>query len=97
MKLSIIVLLISFLICSCGGYNEGIIQKSEKGFLKFVGEIKTVTVAIDQGEEFLLDSKIEVYQVKPGKHTIKMYRNNNLILNRNVIVDNQTTMEIEIP
>jgi hypothetical protein len=97
MKLSIIILLISFLICSCGGYNEGIIQKSEKGFLKFVGDIKTVTLVIDQGEAFLLDPKIEVYQVKPGKHTIKMYRNNNLIVNRNVIVDNQTTMEIEIP
>ncbi len=97
MKLSMFIFLISFLFISCGGYNEGVVQKAEKGFLKFVGDINTVTVAIDEGEGFSLDPKIEVYQVKPGKHSLKVYRNNQLIVNRVVLVDNQTTMEIQIP
>ena len=97
MKFSMFIFLISFFFVSCGGYNEGVVQKAEKGFLKFVGDIKTVTVAIDEGEGFSLDQKIEVYQVKPGKHSIKVYRDNQLIVNRVVLVDNQTTMEIQIP
>ena len=97
MKMSMFILLISFLISACGGYNEGIIQKTEKGFLQFVGDIKTVTVSIDEGEEFPLDPKIEVYQVKPGRHIIKIFKNNKQIVNRAVIIDNQTTMEIQIP
>jgi hypothetical protein len=97
MKFSIPIILVSLFIISCGGYNTGIVQKTEKGFFKFVGNINSVTVAIDDGEGLSLDPKTEVYQVKPGKHSIKIYRNNQLILDRVVIVDNQTTMEIQIP
>jgi hypothetical protein len=97
MKFSIPIILVSLFIISCGGYNTGIVQKTEKGFFKFVGNINSVTVAIDDGEGLSLDPKTEVYQVKPGKHSIKIYRNNQLILDRVVIVDNQSTMEIQIP
>jgi hypothetical protein len=97
MKFSIPIILVSLFIISCGGYNTGIVQKTEKGFFKFVGNINSVTVAIDDGEGLSLDPKTEVYQVKPGKHSIKIYRNNQLILDRVVIIDNQTTMEIQIP
>jgi hypothetical protein len=97
MRYSLFILLVSSLFVSCGGYNEGIVQKEGKGFLKFVGNINAITVSIDEGKEFLLDPAIEVYQVKPGKHAVRMYRDNQLVLNRVVIVDNQTTMEIQIP
>jgi ABC-type antimicrobial peptide transport system permease subunit len=97
MKFSTLFLLFSFLFISCGGYNEGVLQKAEKGFIKFVGDTKTVTVAIDGAEGFTLDPKIEVYQVQPGRHTIKIFRNNELVVNRVVLVDNQVTMEIQIP
>jgi hypothetical protein len=97
MKFSIPILFIALFITSCGGYNEGIVQRAEKGFLKFVGDTKTAIVAIDDAEGFPLDSKTEVYQVKPGKHSIKIYKDNQLVVNRIVLVDNQTTMEIQIP
>jgi hypothetical protein len=38
-----------------------------------------------------------LYEVKPGRHAVKVYRNNELVVDRTVIVDNQTTFEVDIP
>lgn len=98
MKLYIPMLFISLLIVSCGGgYHDGIIQKSEKSYLKFTGEVRTATISIDEGEEFYADPMVELIEINPGKHTIKAFRNNKLILNRIIILDNKTTMEIQVP
>ena len=90
-----------FFACS-GGYVEGVSQKSEKGFLKFVGNTQSVTVSVDGKEAFPLvaakdSDKDVVYEVKPGNHQVKVFRNNQLIVDRVVYVDNQTTMEINVP
>ncbi|MDD8018709.1 MAG: hypothetical protein PHP42_10085 [Bacteroidota bacterium] len=96
MKQILMVLFFSFSIISCGGYNEGVIQKSERGQLKFVGNVLQASVSIDDGESFVLDKADVVYQIKPGTHVVKVYKNNQLVVNRNVFVDNGVTMEIEI-
>ncbi len=54
-------------------------------------------ISVDDGTQFSYDVKIDLYEVKPGRHTIKVYRNNQPIVDRVVIVDNQTTLEIEVP
>lgn len=98
MKSIFCLIFLSFFMASCGGgYHDGILQKAEKSYLKFTGEIRTATISIDDGEEFYPDPMVELLEVKPGKHTIKAFRNNQLILNRVVILDNKTTMEIQIP
>ncbi|MCF8378816.1 MAG: hypothetical protein K9H49_04510 [Bacteroidales bacterium] len=38
----------------------------------------------------------KVYQVAPGKHTIKVYKNGNLIINKVIFISNQETMEFEL-
>ncbi|MDP1675413.1 MAG: hypothetical protein Q8L88_01010 [Bacteroidota bacterium] len=96
MKQLVMLLFFSFVMLSCGGYNEGVIQKTEKGQLKFVGNVLQATVSIDDGETFVIDKVDIVYQIKPGTHSIKVYKNNALVVNRNVFVDNGVTMEIEI-
>jgi hypothetical protein len=82
---------------SCGGYNEGVLQKAEKGQLKFVGNILQTTISIDDGKPFAIDKKDVVYSIKPGIHSIKAYKNNQIVLEREVFIDNGITMEIEIP
>jgi hypothetical protein len=82
---------------ACGGYNEGIVQKSEKGYLKFTGNISQIVLKIDENIPFSYDIKNPLYQVKPGKHVIQVIRNDEVIVNRTVFVDNQVTMEIEVP
>jgi len=98
MKTLIAALIFSFTLISCGGgYTTGVIQKSEKGFLKFVGNKEAIMISVDNGTQFPYDKKIDLYEVKPGKHAVKVYRNNQIVVDRTVIVDNQTTFEIEVP
>ncbi|MEX2117266.1 MAG: hypothetical protein WEB37_10280 [Bacteroidota bacterium] len=88
-----------FFACA-GGYVEGVSQKSEKGFLKFVGNTQFATVSIDGKPAFSLAEDKEkdvVYEVKPGNRQVRVFRNNQLVVDRNVFVDNQATMEINIP
>lgn len=89
--------MLAFFFVACGGYNQGIVQQAEKGYLKFIGNTQDVKVVIDDGGEIALVDKNHVYQVKPGRHEVKAFRSGHLVLNRIVVLDNQTTMEIEIP
>ncbi len=97
MKRILTTILLSMLFAACGGYNEGIIQKSEKGFIKFTGNTTQIVLKIDDGTPFQYDIKNPVYQVKVGKHTVQVIRDDEVIVNRIVLIDNQTTMEIEVP
>lgn len=94
---SIIACAIVLLVVSCGGYNEGVVLKAEHAYLVFKGDTTAVTVSVDGGTAFALDAETQRYQIKPGKHEVKIYRNGNLVLAKTVILDNQITMEIEIP
>jgi hypothetical protein len=98
------------IIASCG-YKEGIIQPSDKSYLKFSGNVENVSVQIDNGEPFVLKSYItqsggqerkirpdkKLYQVSPGRHTIKIFRDGILIVDRILILDNNVIKEILIP
>jgi hypothetical protein len=92
-----IAVLLSVLFTACGGYNEGVVQKSEKGFLKFTGKTAQIAVKIDDGTPFNYDTKNPLYQVKPGKHLVQVIRSDEIIVNRTVFVDDQAILEIEVP
>lgn len=89
------------LVLSCG-HKEGIVQKSDKSFIQFTGNRTGVSVQIDAAEPFLLDgnttsSDKKLYQLSPGKHTLKAYRSGKLIVNRILWLDNNVTKEVRIP
>lgn len=93
-----------FLIAAClmvmlvaCGYQEGIVQKSDKGYLKFSGKTENVSVKIDGAEPFSLKDGDVVYKLTPGKHTVTVSRNGQVVIDRVLIIDNQVTKEVEIP
>jgi len=101
--------LMAFGFWGCG-FNEGIIQKQELGFLKFVGDSGDVVVQIDgdsriptgtagaaEGRNSVDVGENVVYQLPPGKHTIKVYRDGKLVVNRIVVLDNQVVTEVLVP
>ena len=92
-----VVLLASMFIVSCGGYTTGTIQKTEKGFLEFVGNPQGVMITIDEGTPFAYNPEIQLYSLAPGKHSVKVSRNNLLLVDRAIFLDNQVTMEIDVP
>ena len=100
----IILLLLGILILHACGYQEGIVQKGEKSFIKFAGNLENVSVQLDDMNQFVLKSGSEsgtddnkLYQVSPGKHVLKVYRDGNLIINRILFLDDQATAEVIIP
>jgi len=97
MKTIVVAIIFSMALISCGGYTSGTIQKTEKGFLKFVGNKEATMISVDNGDRFPYDMKIDLYEVRPGRHTIRVYRDNQIVVDRIVIVDNQTIFEIEVP
>jgi uncharacterized lipoprotein YajG len=104
MMKKIILLLLGILILHACGYQEGIVQKGEKSFIKFAGNLENVSVQLDDMNQFVLKSVSEsgaddnkLYQVSPGKHVLKVYRDGNLIINRILFLDDQATAEVIIP
>lgn len=96
MKHCIQIIIIIALIVGCGGYNTGTIQKAEKGFIKFSGNTFDIKVSIDNGTQFAIEKTVDQYELTPGKHFVKVYRDNKLLVDRVIIIDNQTTFEIEV-
>ena len=96
MKMTIIsIALLLFMGCA---YNTGIVQRAEKSYLQFIGNSEGVSVIIDENNAFgLSTTKDTLYQLNQGKHTLKIYRNNNLIVARIIFLEDQETMEIIIP
>jgi hypothetical protein len=103
----VILLLLGILILHACGFQEGIVQRAEKSFIKFSGNWADVSVQIDDMNQFVLKSGADsekssgddnkLYQLSPGKHSIKVYRDGNLIVNRILFLDNQATAEVIIP
>jgi hypothetical protein len=98
-KLYLSVLCAIFLF-SCG-YQTGVIQKAEKGYIQFLGnwDLDEVIVKIDDREPFKpkpSDTKT-LYEISPGKHSIQILRNNKLVVDRMIFLESQATYEVKIP
>ena len=91
----IVLLLVGSLIFACG-YTTGTIQKAEKSFIVFSGNLENVKIHIDELEPFIPSSG-KHYEMAPGKHTLLVYREGKLLLNRIIILENQVITEIKVP
>lgn len=91
----IVLLLVGSLIFACG-HTTGTIQKAEKSFIVFSGNLENVKIHIDELEPFIPSSG-KHYEMAPGKHTLIAYREGKLLLNRIIILENQVTTEIKVP
>jgi hypothetical protein len=94
------------------GRREGVVQKPDASYLHFTTLDKenyksTLSLAIDEGQPFAIEidkttnrntrfTYKDLYQIAPGKHIIKVYKNNTLVIEKQIYVGNQETVEIEI-
>ena len=92
-----IISIVFLLFVGCA-YNTGTVQRAENSYLQFLGNTEGVSVIIDENDAFgLSTAKDALYQLNHGKHTLKIYRNNNLIVDRIIFLEDHGTMEIIIP
>lgn len=111
MKTGSCLLLLLFFITGCG-YHEGIVQTDQKSYVWFKGNTGNAVAFIDENEPFKLEknyyvneatgetvenTSLPLYQVSPGKHKIIVKRNDAVIVERIVLINNGTTKEILVP
>jgi len=111
MKKVILINLLFLFLIACG-YREGVIQKSEKSYLKFVGNWQNAQVQIDDLNQFKLDDYIiretesgprqvptepKLYQISPGRHLVKIFKDGVMVVNRVLILENQAVQEVFVP
>ena len=98
LKMKTTIISIIFLLFVGCAYNTGRVQRAEKSYLQFIGNSEGVRILIDENNTFeLAETKDMLYQLSHGKHTLKIYRNNNLIIDRIIFLEDHGTMEIIIP
>jgi Mg-chelatase subunit ChlD len=97
------LLLLSLVGC---GYYEGVVQPTPRSYLAFNGNTAGVVVVVDQNITLNLDKELQtkeggqgpvLFQIAPGKHTIRATRAGQEIVNRIVIIADGATQEILIP
>ncbi len=86
---------VALLILACG-HVEGTIQKAERGFLVFTGNLEDVSIEIDKLDPFT-PSYGKHYQLPPGKHVLTAYRGGAPVLSKVIFLGDQVTMEIRLP
>ncbi len=101
MKRWLVVALCCCFFAGCGGYGEGVEQPAERSYLKFSGDLRNVMVKIDDRAPLSLAERgagqSSVYRISPGQHRIKVYRADEVIMERILILENQVTREVQIP
>jgi hypothetical protein len=91
-----VMLMCGMLFFSACGYIEGTVQKAEKSTVVFLGDLTQVRVQIDEREPFI-PFEGKHYELSPGKYTITAFKNENVVLRRIILLENQVTTEIRIP
>jgi hypothetical protein len=97
MKELLILIVTVTLFTACGGYNSSVLEKESAGYIKFIGNKTNASVEIDQSIQFNINPETDLYKLTPGKHIVKIYRDNNLIVERIIIIQSQNTIEVEVP
>ena len=105
--------LVLLVLCGGCGLKEGVVQKEPKSFLWFTGNTQNAIVYIDDLNPIVLNEgnssasnnddnntnrSGEVhYEITPGKHTIVVKKSGQEVVNRNILLGNGITKEIQIP
>jgi len=100
-KIFIIVVLFMF-TTACSSYNtysSGSTTAEPVSYLYFTGSIEGAEVSIDDAPAFLVTKSgvKQQYKVAPGKHTIVVSKQGNVIVKRSLLLGDGHEKEIHIP
>ena len=82
------------------GYKEGVKSEAARSYLYFTGfskEANNISVSIDKGERFsVISGEQNHYAIKPGKHRVEVYRDDALVVEREIYLGDGIAKEIEV-
>lgn len=100
MKIFCVVLFCVFVLFSCG-YRAGVVQKTGVGYLQFSGvwDANEITVQVDDRQPFKLRTfdAATLFETTPGKHSLKVFQNEKIVVDRVVFLEGQATFEVKVP
>lgn len=97
--INIVVLFAAFTILTGCGYKEGVKNEAQKAYLYFTGNTQNVEIKVDDNS-FMLTKQMrpdDLFQITPGKHTVIAIRDNQVILQKDIYVNNGISKEIQLP
>ena len=89
-----------FLLFSCSHtVNTGATQRSEFSYIKFIGNFEDAVVVLDGASPIDLSNEENntLFKTDKGKHSLKIYRGNVLIVDRIIFIEDHATFEVLIP
>ncbi len=98
-KLALALLSVFFVLMAGCGYKEGGKIEEQASYLYFTGNAKGAEVTIDHSSSFIVEKggTQEHYKVAPGKHTIVVKKDGNVVVNRSLLVGDGIAREINVP
>ena len=96
-KILLITGLIGAIFLSGCGYKEGVVSATQKSYLFFTGNTNDTAVSVDNGGKFNIEAGTNnQYAIKPGKHLVEVYKDNRLIIKREIFISDGISKEIEV-
>jgi hypothetical protein len=97
-----------FMLMTLGGCSTNFSetkQVNDTAYIQLMGSTSNLSLILDgqsvnvrQMESFWLDGKRATkFQTTVGTHQIKIFRRNNLIINRQIFVSSGNTFEVQLP
>lgn len=87
----------ALLLFSGCGYKEGVRTDAQKAYLYFTGPVDGAQVSIDNGTAFeIRPGPQNRYEIEPGKHTLRVVRDGNVVVDRVIFVGDGVAKEIEV-
>jgi len=79
------------------GYKEGTVTATQKSYLYFTGDVSNALVSIDSGEKFnVISGQNNQYPIKPGKHLVEVYKDDKIVIKRELYIGDDIAKEIEV-
>lgn len=96
-KIAGLIVLAVVLVMSGCGYKSGVATGERQSFLYFTGEVKGAEVSVDDGARFTVEpGRDNQYRVAPGKHNVKVYSGDTLVVDRDIYLGDGVAKEIGV-
>ena len=89
---------LALLFTGCSS-SSGTLSREPVSFLRISGVVGNLTAIIDELPSVSLDPehKLNTLQLRPGKHRIRIVRDQTTLVDRMVLISDQQTLEISVP
>ena len=96
-KAGFIGLAAAALIVTGCGYKSGVSTGERQSFLYFTGNVEGAAVSVDDGQRFTVKpGRDNQYKIAPGKHNVKVYSGDAVIVDRDIYVGDGVAKEIGV-